>query len=119
MFSRTTMASSIRMPIASDRPSSDIVFRVKPKAHTATNEASTLTGSASPVMTVERHELRKRNTTSTVSRAPSISASCTFATACSTRMPASCTTSSFTPAGIRACSRPRCSWIRSVTWVVL
>jgi hypothetical protein len=32
MFSRTTIASSIRMPMASDRPSSDIVFRVKPKA---------------------------------------------------------------------------------------
>ena len=32
MFSRTTIASSIRMPIASDRPSSDIVFSVKPNA---------------------------------------------------------------------------------------
>ena len=67
MFSRTTMASSMRMPIASDRPSSDIVFSVKPKTHTATNEASTDTGSARPVMTVERHELRNTNTTSTVS----------------------------------------------------
>ena len=75
MFSRTTMASSIRIPIASERPSSDIVFNVKPKAHTAMKEASTLTGSARPVMTVERQELRKRNTTSTVSSAPSISAS--------------------------------------------
>ena len=66
--------------MASDRPSSDIVFSVKPKAHTAMNEASTETGSARPVMTVERHELRNRNTTSTVSSAPSISASCTSAT---------------------------------------
>ena len=41
MFSRTTIASSIRMPIASERPSSDIVLSVKPKAHTATNDAST------------------------------------------------------------------------------
>jgi hypothetical protein len=38
MFSRTTMASSIRMPIASERPSSDIVLSVKPKAHTAMND---------------------------------------------------------------------------------
>ena len=72
MFSRTTIASSMRMPMASDRPSSDIVFSVKPNAHTATNEASTDTGSASPVMTVERHELRNRKTTATVSAAPSM-----------------------------------------------
>ena len=61
------------------------MFRVKPNAHTAMNDASTETGSARPVMTVERHELRKRNTTSTVSSAPSISASCTLRTACFTR----------------------------------
>ena len=65
--------------MASDRPSSDIVFSVKPNAQTATNEASTETGSARPVITVERHELRNRNTTSTVSAAPSISASSTLA----------------------------------------
>ena len=38
MFSRTTMASSIRMPIASERPSSDIVLSVKPNAQTAMND---------------------------------------------------------------------------------
>ena len=32
MFSRTTIASSIRMPIASERPNSDIVFSVKPNS---------------------------------------------------------------------------------------
>ena len=78
MFSRTTIASSMRMPIASDSPRSDIVLSVKPNAHTATNDASTDTGSASPVMTVERHEFRNRNTTATVSAAPSSSASCTL-----------------------------------------
>ena len=57
--------------MASDSPSSDIVFSVKPNAHTATNEASTDTGSARPVMTVERQELRNRNTTATVRAAPS------------------------------------------------
>ena len=76
MFSRTTIASSIRMPMASDRPSSDIVFSVKPNASTATNEAMTETGSARPVMTVERQEFRNRNTISTVSSAPSTSAAC-------------------------------------------
>ena len=74
MFSRTTIASSMRMPIDSDSPSSDIVFSVKPYAHTATNDASTDTGRARPVMTVDRHELRNRKTTATVSAAPSMSA---------------------------------------------
>ena len=60
-------------------PSSDMVFSVKPKSHSGTNDASTDTGSASPVMTVERHELRKRKTTSTVRIAPSTSASSTSA----------------------------------------
>src|SRR5688500_11400646 len=63
MFSRTTIASSIRMPIASDRPSSDIVSSLKPSAHTAMNEASTEIGRATPVITVDRHELRKMKTT--------------------------------------------------------
>jgi hypothetical protein len=89
MFSRTTMASSIRIPIESDRPSSDIVFRVKPNAQMAMKLASAETGSARPVITVERQELRKRKTTSTVRSAPSISASCTLATARLTRCPAS------------------------------
>ena len=56
------------------------------------NDASTDTGSARPVMTVERHELRNRNTTSTVSTAPSISAFWTFRTEAATRAPASRTT---------------------------
>jgi hypothetical protein len=86
--------------MASDSPSSDMVLRVKPNAHTATNEASTETGSARPVITVERHEFRKRNTTSTVSSAPSRSASCTLASPSgSPARPRSRTTSSFTPGG--------------------
>ncbi len=104
MFSRTTIASSIRMPIASESPSSDIVFSVKPNAQTAMNDASTETGSASPVITVERHEFRNRNTTSTVSSAPSSSASCTLSTEWLTRSPESRTTSSFAPCGSVACS---------------
>src|SRR3989337_1414535 len=51
MFSRTTIASSIRIPIASDNPSSDMVLRVKPNAQTTMNDASTDTGRARPVIT--------------------------------------------------------------------
>ena len=84
--------------MASDRPSSDIVLSVKPKAQTAMKEASTETGSARPVITVERQELRKRKTTSTVSSAPSISASSTLRTELRTRSPASRTTAASPPA---------------------
>ena len=59
MFSRTTIASSMRMPMASERPSSDMVLSVKPAHHKATKLAAPRTGSASPVITVERQELRK------------------------------------------------------------
>ncbi len=85
--------------MASESPSSDMVLRVNPNAHTAMKLASTETGSARPVMTVERQEFRKRKTTSTVSNAPSSSADCTCSTDCSTRTPASCTVRSVTPAG--------------------
>ena len=60
MFSRTTIASSIRMPIASESPRSDIVLSVKPQAHTAMNAASVDTGSARPVITVERQLIEEQ-----------------------------------------------------------
>ncbi len=119
MFSRTTIASSMRMPIASDSPKSDMVFKVKPNTQTLTNEASTLTGSASPVMTVDRQELRNRNTTSTVSSAPWTSASSTLRTARRTRVPASRTISSRASAGSRCRSRATSSATLALTWVVL
>src|SRR5205085_750152 len=99
IFSRTTMASSIRIPIASERPSRDMVLSVKPNAHTAMNDASTETGSANPVITVDRHEFRNTNTTRIVSSAPMISASMTLRTESWTRTPESFTMSSFNHAG--------------------
>ena len=85
--------------MASDNPNRDIVLSVKPNAHTAMKLASTDTGNANPVITVERHELRNRNTTSTVSTAPSTRALCTLATEFSTRVPWFFTTSKFAPTG--------------------
>ncbi len=55
-------------------------------------------------MTVERHELRKRNTVKTVSTAPSMSADCTLSTDASTREPASRMSFSSTPGGRSFCS---------------
>ncbi len=119
MFSRTTMASSIRMPIASERPSSDMVLSVKPKAHTAMKEESTETGSARPVITVERQEFRNRKTTRTVRMAPSTSASSTLRTELRTRSPESRTTSMRTPWGRVGRSRSTASLTASATLVVL
>ena len=59
IFSRTTMASSIRTPMASDSPSKLMKFNVNPNAQTATNAAMTEVGSESAVMSVERHEFKK------------------------------------------------------------
>ena len=59
----------------------DIVSRLKPSAQTAMKLANTEIGSATPVITVERHEFRNRNTTSTVRTAPRNSASMTLFTA--------------------------------------
>ena len=78
MFSRTTMASSMSTPMASDSPSSVMKFSVKPASHTAMNAVMADVGSDSAVISVERQELRKAYTTSTVSTAPRISASITF-----------------------------------------
>ena len=60
MFSRTTMASSISRPIASDSASSVMVFTVKPNTHMMKNAEMIEIGSVRPVITVERQEFRNR-----------------------------------------------------------
>ncbi len=60
MFSRTTIASSMRRPIERESASRVIVFSVKPNIHIAKKLEMIATGSVSPVMTVERQEPRKR-----------------------------------------------------------
>ncbi len=69
MFSRTTMASSINSPMASDSPISVSMFRVNPRRVMTMNVLITDTGSASPVITVLRQLFRKRNTIRTVRNA--------------------------------------------------
>ena len=95
-----------------------MVLSVKPKAHTATKLASTDTGNARPVITVERHEFRNRNTTSTVSSAPSTSASRTLLTEFSTRVPLFFTTSNCAPLGSVGRSSSTFLKIASATAVV-
>ena len=60
------------------------MLMVKPNMFMNKNVPISAIGSVRPVMTVERHEFRNRNTISTVSRAPSISVWRTLSTA--TRM---------------------------------
>jgi len=80
MFSRTTMASSISRPTDSVSAISVIMLMVNPSRFMKKKVPITAIGRVSPVMTVERHEFRNRNTISTVSSAPSISVCRTFCT---------------------------------------
>ena len=82
MFSRTTIASSMSSPMASESAISVSMFSVMPRKYMTMNDEMTEIGSVRPVMTVDRHEFRKRNTMATVSRPPSTSVSSTSATAC-------------------------------------
>ena len=70
MFSRTTTASSIRMPITSDSAISVIMLMVKPIAYMKKNVAITDVGSASAVISVERQSRMNTNTTSTAMMPP-------------------------------------------------
>ncbi len=81
MFSRTTMASSINNPTQSDKAISVIMLMVNPSAYMTRKVPTSAMGRVSPVMTVDRHELRNRNTISTVSTAPSSKVLRTFCTA--------------------------------------
>ena len=99
MFSRTTMASSISTPIASDKPSKVMKLSVNPHAQTAMKAAMTEVGSANAVMSVERHELRNAYTTKIVSTAPNISASITFCKLLCAFFPPSWVISSLDPVG--------------------
>src|SRR3954469_25924265 len=99
MFSRTTMASSINTPMASDRPSRVMKLSVNPHSQTAMNADSTEVGSDSAVISVERQELRKAYTTKMVSTAPNTSVSTTLFRLRWESMPPSRVTSSFEPGG--------------------
>src|SRR5687768_12541078 len=77
MFSRTTMASSISRPMHNDSAISVMKLSEKPRKCSAMNVAMAEIGSVRPVITVERHECRNRNTIRTVRSAPSTMVSLT------------------------------------------
>jgi hypothetical protein len=59
MFSRTTTASSMSKPIASDKPSNVIMFSVKPSTYIKKNVATTLVGNATALISVDRKSSMK------------------------------------------------------------
>ena len=119
MFSRTTIASSISIPIASDSPISVITLSVKPNSFIAVKAAITEIGSVRPVITVERQEFRNTNTISTV-RMPPISI-VRFTSWIESRMncESSRTTRSATPGGSSRASLSTAAFTPSATDTVL
>ena len=80
MFSRTTIASSMSRPTQSESAIMVMVLMVKPNPYMKHEGPISAIGSVSPVMTVERQELRNRKMIRTVRAAPSNSVRFTFAT---------------------------------------
>ena len=99
MFSRTTMASSISRPTHRDKAISVTTLMVKPNIAMNQKVPISAMGRVRPVMTVERHEFRNRNTISIVRMAPSISVCRTFCTATRIGREVSPTGSSRMPGG--------------------
>ena len=72
MFSSTTMASSMTMPVASDSASIVMLFSVKPAIFMNVNVPTIDVGMASAAMNVTRMLRMNRNTTTLASRPPRI-----------------------------------------------
>ena len=72
MFSSTTMASSMTMPIASESASIVMLLSVKPSARITAKVPMIEVGIASAAMTVTRQLRMNRSTTSAASRPPRI-----------------------------------------------
>ena len=70
MFSSTTIASSMTMPVASDSASIVMLFSVKPSAFMTVNVPMIDVGIASAAMIVTRRLRMNRNTTSAARKPP-------------------------------------------------
>ena len=71
MFSSTTIASSMTMPVASDSASIVMLFSVKPTIFMTVNVPMIEVGTASAAMSVTRRLRMKKKTTTLASRPPS------------------------------------------------
>ena len=118
MFSRTTMASSMSRPTESVSAISVIMLMVNPNRFMKKKVPMSAMGNVSPVMTVERHEFRNRNTISTVSSAPSMSVRRTLSTDTRMGRDPSVICSSRMPGGTSALSASTAAFSPSVTAMV-
>ena len=99
MFSRTTMASSIKTPMAKDKPNKLMKLSVNPQSQTAMKAVMTDVGKDKAVISVERHEFKNTYTTKMVRPAPKINASTTLFRLFCASTPPSWVISSFVPSG--------------------
>ena len=118
MFSRTTIASSMRRPIARDSAISVMTLSVIPMKFMTMKEEMTEIGRVSPVITVERHELRKQKTMKIVRIPPRIRVVWTSSTESRIMIDASRTTSIRVPAGSSGCRRAISLFTSSTTETV-
>src|SRR5512141_2072684 len=118
MFSRTTIASSMRRPMARDSAISVMTLSVIPMKFMTMKEEMTEIGRVSPVITVERHELRKQKTMKMVRIPPRIKVVWTSSTESRIMVEASRTISILVPGGSSGCSRAISFFARSTTETV-
>ena len=83
MFSMTTMASSMRMPIDSDSPSIVMLLNVNPMKSMNQKVATTDVGIATALMSVERKSRRKKRMMITARMAPNTRSNFTSLIECS------------------------------------
>ena len=119
MFSRTTIASSMSSPMASESAIRVMTFRVIPMKFITMKEEMTEMGRVSPVITVDRQEFRKQKTMKMVRIPPKISVSCTSLTDSWIMMEASRTISMDVPAGSSAWRRAISFFTATTTATVL
>ena len=118
MFSRTTIASSIKSPTHNESAISVIMLMVKPNRYMKRKVPMSAIGSVRPVITVERHELRKRNTIRIVNAAPSTMVRLTLSTPLLIGLAPSRTTCKVTSFGNSFCSSAIASLTSSTTSIV-
>ncbi len=83
MFSMTTMASSIRIPIDSDSASIVMLLKVKPMTSMNQNVATTELGMATALISVARTSCRKNRMMRTASTPPNSRSNLTSLIECS------------------------------------
>ena len=97
MFSRTTVESSIKIPMTSVIAISEIVSSVRFMIFIANNVTPSDVGIATMTTTALRHDFKKNNITTPVRMIPSTSVCSTDSSCCSVKVAWLCATANWTP----------------------